>query len=96
MSLMSRNCCQRTRSCGATCRLKCFTCTHTWTFSLKIYEQVSNEHWERFHPDIAQFERRFSGKWNASMLAEYSGHWYEKLLFHGTRGRQTPDEGTIL
>ncbi|GBM20654.1 hypothetical protein AVEN_230240-1 [Araneus ventricosus] len=24
------------------------------------------------------------------------GHWYEKLLFHGTRGKQAPDEGTIL
>ncbi|GBM27675.1 hypothetical protein AVEN_95339-1 [Araneus ventricosus] len=32
---------------------------------------VSEEHGERFHQDIAQFERRFSGKWNASMLAEY-------------------------
>ncbi|GBN34398.1 hypothetical protein AVEN_186509-1 [Araneus ventricosus] len=58
--------------CGATCRLKCFAFTHTWTFSLKIYEQVFDKHWERFHQDIAQFERRFSGKWNASMLAEYS------------------------
>lgn len=31
---------------------------------------VSDEHGERFHQDIAQFERR-SGKWNESMLAEY-------------------------
>ncbi|GBN22053.1 hypothetical protein AVEN_241410-1 [Araneus ventricosus] len=32
---------------------------------------VLDEHRERFHHDIAQFERRFSGNWNASMLAEY-------------------------
>ncbi|GBO42013.1 hypothetical protein AVEN_247275-1 [Araneus ventricosus] len=31
---------------------------------------VSDEHGERFHQDIAQFERRFSGNRNASMLAE--------------------------
>ncbi|GBM85262.1 hypothetical protein AVEN_84091-1 [Araneus ventricosus] len=22
-----------------------------------------------------------------------AGHWYEKLLLHGTRGKQAPDEG---
>ncbi|GBM36973.1 hypothetical protein AVEN_153921-1 [Araneus ventricosus] len=32
---------------------------------------VSDENCERFHQDIAQFEKIFSGKWNASMLAEY-------------------------
>ena len=32
---------------------------------------VSDEHRERFHQDITQFEKRFSGKWNASMLTEY-------------------------
>ncbi|GBL79757.1 hypothetical protein AVEN_18274-1 [Araneus ventricosus] len=25
-----------------------------------------------------------------------AGHWYEKLLLHGTREKQEPDEGTIL
>ncbi|GBN60525.1 hypothetical protein AVEN_5643-1 [Araneus ventricosus] len=33
---------------------------------------------------------------NASMLAEYAGHWYEKLLLHFTSGKQAADEGTIL
>ncbi|KAJ4431971.1 hypothetical protein ANN_20580 [Periplaneta americana] len=32
---------------------------------------VSDEHGERFHQDIATFEKRFSGRWNGSMLAEY-------------------------
>ena len=32
---------------------------------------ISDEHGEWFHQDIDQFERRFSGKWKASMLAEY-------------------------
>ena len=32
---------------------------------------VLDEHGEQFHQDIAQFDRRFSRKWNATMLAEY-------------------------
>nr|CAH7733771.1 unnamed protein product [Callosobruchus chinensis] len=32
---------------------------------------VSDEHGERFHQGIAKMVKRFSGKWNASMLAEY-------------------------
>jgi hypothetical protein len=44
---------------------------------------VSDEHGERFHQDIAKFERRFSGKWNASMLAEYC--WF--------LGRETSTSG---
>ena len=32
---------------------------------------VSDEHGERFHQDIAQMEKRYSGKWNENMLADY-------------------------
>nr|CAH7763855.1 unnamed protein product [Callosobruchus chinensis] len=32
---------------------------------------VSDEHIERFYQDIPKMEKRFSGKWNASMLTEY-------------------------
>ncbi|GBL93506.1 hypothetical protein AVEN_59699-1 [Araneus ventricosus] len=32
---------------------------------------ISDEHGERFHQDISMFEKRFSGLWNRSMLAEY-------------------------
>ncbi|GBM40646.1 hypothetical protein AVEN_111278-1 [Araneus ventricosus] len=32
---------------------------------------ISDEHGERFHQDISMFEKRFSGRWNRSMLAEY-------------------------
>ncbi|GBM83394.1 hypothetical protein AVEN_242129-1 [Araneus ventricosus] len=32
---------------------------------------ISDEHRERFHQDISMFEKRFSGRWNRSMLAEY-------------------------
>ncbi|GBO14967.1 hypothetical protein AVEN_173025-1 [Araneus ventricosus] len=44
---------------------------------------VSDEHGERFHQDIAQFERRFSGKWNASTLAEYSWSLVRKTSTSG-------------
>jgi len=32
---------------------------------------VSDEHGERFHQDIAQMEKRYQGKWNPAMLADY-------------------------
>lgn len=32
---------------------------------------VSDEHGERFHQDISAMEKRYQGKWNASMLADY-------------------------
>ncbi|GBN80815.1 hypothetical protein AVEN_148430-1 [Araneus ventricosus] len=32
---------------------------------------ISDEHGESFHQDISMFEKRFSGRWNRSMLAEY-------------------------
>ncbi|GBN54611.1 hypothetical protein AVEN_39743-1 [Araneus ventricosus] len=32
---------------------------------------ISDEHGKRFHQDISMFERRFSGRWNRSTLAEY-------------------------
>lgn len=32
---------------------------------------VSDEHGERFHQDIATMETRYQGKWNPSMLADY-------------------------
>ncbi|GBN47835.1 hypothetical protein AVEN_80670-1 [Araneus ventricosus] len=31
---------------------------------------ISDEHGERFHQDISMFEKRFTGRWNRSMLAE--------------------------
>lgn len=32
---------------------------------------VSDEHGERFHQEIANMERRYQGKWNVAMLADY-------------------------
>ena len=32
---------------------------------------VSDEHGERFHQDISEMEKRYQGKWNQSMLADY-------------------------
>ncbi|GBN94896.1 hypothetical protein AVEN_73932-1 [Araneus ventricosus] len=33
--------------------------------------EISDEREERFHQDISMFEKRFSSRWNRSMLAEY-------------------------
>ena len=32
---------------------------------------VSDEHGERFHQDIAVMEKRYQGRWSPSMLADY-------------------------
>ena len=32
---------------------------------------VSDEHGERFHQDIAVIEKRYKGKWSVGMLADY-------------------------
>jgi len=32
---------------------------------------VSDEHGERFHQDTSSMEKRYQGKWNCAMLAEY-------------------------
>ncbi|GBM42155.1 hypothetical protein AVEN_99071-1 [Araneus ventricosus] len=93
MLLMSRNCCQRTKPCGATCHLKCFTFTHTWPFSLKIYEQF------RMNTGNGSIKALLSSKEifrevECEHGQNIAGHWYEKLLLQGTRG--APDEGTKL
>jgi len=35
------------------------------------YDAVSDEHGERFHQDIYSVEKRYQGKWNCAMLANY-------------------------
>ena len=32
---------------------------------------MSDEHRERFHQDISSMEKRYQGKWNCAMLADY-------------------------
>ena len=34
------------------------------------FRDVSDEHWERFHQDIAAMEKRYQGKWNPAILAD--------------------------
>jgi len=33
--------------------------------------EVSDDHGERFHPDIMAMEKQYQGKWTSSMLADY-------------------------
>ncbi|KDR07760.1 hypothetical protein L798_02714, partial [Zootermopsis nevadensis] len=40
-------------------------------FSPDNLGSVSDEHGERFHQDISTLERRYQGKWRASMIADY-------------------------
>ena len=43
---------------------------HLDFFALNCGE-VSDEHGKRFHQDITAIEKRYQGKWNPSMLANY-------------------------
>ncbi|GBO04000.1 hypothetical protein AVEN_154464-1 [Araneus ventricosus] len=89
-SLTSRKCCQRTRPCGATRRLKCISFTHTSTFPPENLGAVSDEDEERFHQDIAQFKKIFRVV-ECEHVAEYCLPLVEEL--QGTRGKQALDEG---
>jgi len=40
-------------------------------FFLKNCGAVSDKHGERFHEDISAMEKRYQGKWNPAMLADY-------------------------
>ena len=47
-----------------------FLNSHLDFFPLNCGE-VSDEHGERIHQDIAAMEKRYQRKWNPSMLADY-------------------------
>jgi len=40
-------------------------------FSPENCGSVGDEHGERFHQDISSVEKRYQGKWNCAMLADY-------------------------
>ena len=40
-------------------------------FFPKNHGAVSDEHGERFHQEISIIERRYQGKWNPRMLADF-------------------------
>ncbi|GBM45913.1 hypothetical protein AVEN_211974-1 [Araneus ventricosus] len=96
MPLISRNCYQRTRPCGATCRLKCFSFTHTWTFSLKIYEQFRMNTGNGSIKTLFSLREDFQGSGIRPCWQNAAGHCYEKLLLQATRGKQAPDVGNLL
>ena len=45
--------------------------TRIWIFSPENCGAVSDEHGECFHRDISSMEKRYQGKWNCAMLADY-------------------------
>ena len=47
-----------------------FLYSHLDFFSL-ICEEVDGQQGELFHQDIGAMEKRYQGKWNPSMLADY-------------------------
>ncbi|GBN18933.1 hypothetical protein AVEN_79253-1 [Araneus ventricosus] len=82
--------------CVATSQLKCFTFTHTWAFSLKIYEQFRMNTGNGSIKTLLSSREDFLGSGMRACWQNTAGHWYEKLLLQGTTGKQAPDEGTIL
>ena len=50
---------------------------------------VSDEHDERFHQDISVMERRFKGKWNPGMMADYCSGMKREDLTPYKRLRRT-------
>jgi hypothetical protein len=49
-----------------------FLCLHSHSdFFPENIGSISDEHGERFHPDISLTEKRYSGKWSPNKLADY-------------------------
>ena len=48
-------------------------------------EAVSDENGERLHKDKYRIEKRYSGKWNADMLADYCWTLYGRNQQKNTR-----------
>jgi len=63
---------QTYRSMGCNMSLLIYFLPSHLDFFLSNLGDVSDEHEERFHQDISEMEKRFQGKWNPSMLADYS------------------------
>ena len=42
-----------------------------WDFFAENFGDVSDEHGKRFHQKILVMKKRFKGKWNSGMLADY-------------------------
>jgi len=49
---------------------------------------VSDEHGEHFHQDISSMQKRYQGKWNCAMLADYCWTWQGISLPWNTSDRQ--------
>ncbi|GBN96023.1 hypothetical protein AVEN_157412-1 [Araneus ventricosus] len=56
---------------GCNMSLKLHVLDSHLNFFPQNFGPISDVHGERFHQDISMFEKRFSGRWNRSILAEY-------------------------
>ena len=65
--------------------LKHTSFTRFWIFSQRIVVQ-SVEHGERFHQDISSMEKRYQGKWNCALLADYKACPYHGIQATGKTG----------
>jgi len=57
---------------------------------------VSDEHGEHFHQDISSMEKRYQGKWNCAMLADYCWMLARMPLPYNTSDRQNGKKNMIL
>ncbi|GBN36173.1 hypothetical protein AVEN_170752-1 [Araneus ventricosus] len=54
--------------------------------------EVSEEQGERFHQDIKEMKRRYQGKWNLSMIADYCWILHKETIpAKFTRGKVTKE-----
>ena len=56
---------------GCNMSLKVYVLHSCLDFFAKNLGDVSDQHGEKFHQDISVMEKRFKGKWNPGMLADY-------------------------
>ncbi|GFX82409.1 uncharacterized protein TNCV_2870901 [Trichonephila clavipes] len=54
---------------------------------------VNEEQGERFHQDIKEMERRYQGRWNVNMMADYC--WMLKRDFHNNTAEKALKEASM-
>jgi hypothetical protein len=57
---------------------------------------VSDEHGERFHQEVSSMEKRYKGKWNCALLADYRWTLAKTLLPWNKSDRHNEKDYMIL
>ena len=85
---------QKYQKLGCNMSLKYTSFTRIWICFPENCGAVSDDHGERFHQDISSTEKRYQGKWNCAVLADYCWTLARDALPWNTSDRQNENKIT--